>query len=118
MKELREKYIQGKGSLMLHKVGEIHVVCGLLKDFFRKLKEPLVTHKLHRNFMQAAGRSSGWIMAAGHGLKTPGKEWKYVCESVQTSSQALIVVLMSSLPMTKRRWEEPHDFVSVEFVHQ
>ena len=56
MKELREKYIQGKGSLMLHKVGEIHVVCGLLKDFFRKLKEPLVTHKLHRNFMQAAGR--------------------------------------------------------------
>ena len=56
VKELREKYIQGKGSLMLHKVGEIHVVCGLLKDFFRKLKEPLVTHKLHRNFMQAAGR--------------------------------------------------------------
>ncbi|CAL8370805.1 unnamed protein product [Arctogadus glacialis] len=54
VKELREKYIQGKGSLMLHKVGEIHVVCGLLKDFFRKLKEPLVTHKLHRNFMQAA----------------------------------------------------------------
>ncbi|CAL8267106.1 unnamed protein product [Lota lota] len=54
VKELREKYINGKGSLMLHKVGEIHVVCGLLKDFFRKLKEPLVTHRLHRNFMQAA----------------------------------------------------------------
>ncbi|CAL8320554.1 unnamed protein product [Merluccius merluccius] len=54
VKELREKYISGKGSLMLHKVDEIHVVCGLLKDFLRKLKEPLVTHRLHRNFMQAA----------------------------------------------------------------
>ncbi|KAL6484226.1 hypothetical protein MHYP_G00062710 [Metynnis hypsauchen] len=54
VKELRERYISGKGSLMLHKVDEVHVVCGLLKDFLRKLKEPLVTFKLHRTFMEAA----------------------------------------------------------------
>ncbi|KAM4609409.1 rac GTPase-activating protein 1 [Polymixia lowei] len=54
VKELREKYIQGKGLLMLGKVDEIHVVCGLLKDFFRKLKEPLITFRLHRTFMQAS----------------------------------------------------------------
>ncbi|XP_056144898.1 rac GTPase-activating protein 1 [Lampris incognitus] len=54
VKELREKYIQGRGSLMLSKVAEIHVVCGLLKDFLRKLKEPLVTIRLHKTFMQAS----------------------------------------------------------------
>lgn len=55
MKELREKFVCGKNPLMLHKVEEIHAVCGLLKDFLRKLKEPLVTFKLHRRFMEAAG---------------------------------------------------------------
>ncbi len=40
---------------MLHKVEEVHAVCGLLKDFLRKLKEPLVTFKLHRAFMEASG---------------------------------------------------------------
>ncbi|XP_026127835.1 rac GTPase-activating protein 1 isoform X1 [Carassius auratus] len=54
VKELREKYISGKGSLMLHKVEEVHAVCGLLKDFLRKLKEPLITFKLHRAFMEAS----------------------------------------------------------------
>lgn len=55
VKELREKYVQKKGPLMLGKVDEIHVVCGLLKDFLRKLKEPLVTFKLHKTFMEATG---------------------------------------------------------------
>ncbi|KAK1789121.1 hypothetical protein P4O66_015068 [Electrophorus voltai] len=54
VKELRERYVSGRGPLMLHKVDEVHVVCGLLKDFLRKLKEPLVTFKLHRSFMEAA----------------------------------------------------------------
>ena len=61
VKELRERYVSGKGSLMLHKVDEIHVVCGLLKDFLRKLKEPLVTFKLHRSFMDAAGNALSLI---------------------------------------------------------
>ncbi|XP_051761057.1 rac GTPase-activating protein 1 isoform X1 [Ctenopharyngodon idella] len=54
VKELREKYMCGKGTLMLHKVEEVHAVCGLLKDFLRKLKEPLITFKLHRTFMEAS----------------------------------------------------------------
>ncbi|TRY94110.1 hypothetical protein DNTS_003201, partial [Danionella cerebrum] len=54
VKELREKYVCGKGPLMLHKVEEIHAVCGLLKDFLRKLKEPLITFKLHKTFMEAS----------------------------------------------------------------
>ncbi|XP_055071428.2 rac GTPase-activating protein 1 [Misgurnus anguillicaudatus] len=54
VKELREKYLCGKSPMMLHKVDEIHAVCGLLKDFLRKLKEPLVTFKLHKRFMEAA----------------------------------------------------------------
>ncbi|XP_062862294.1 rac GTPase-activating protein 1 [Trichomycterus rosablanca] len=54
VKELRERYLTAKGPLMLYKVGEIHVVCGLLKDFLRKLREPLVTFRLHKTFMEAA----------------------------------------------------------------
>ncbi|KAL0963751.1 hypothetical protein UPYG_G00310490 [Umbra pygmaea] len=53
VKDLREKYINGKGPLMLSRVDEIHVVCGLLKDFLRKLKEPLITFRLHKTFMDA-----------------------------------------------------------------
>lgn len=55
MKELRDRFIQGKTPLMLNKVQDIHVVCGLLKDFLRKLKEPLITFRLHRTFMEASG---------------------------------------------------------------
>lgn len=55
MKELRERFLQGKTPLVLSKVSDIHVVCGLLKDFLRKLREPLITFRLHRTFMEASG---------------------------------------------------------------
>lgn len=55
MKELRERFLQGKSALVLNKVQDIHVVCGLLKDFLRKLKEPLITFRLHKTFMEASG---------------------------------------------------------------
>lgn len=55
MKELRERYLSAKGPLLLQRVDEVHVVCGLLKDFLRKLQEPLVTFALHKTFMEAAG---------------------------------------------------------------
>ncbi|XP_070783274.1 rac GTPase-activating protein 1 [Enoplosus armatus] len=54
VKELRDRFIQGKTPLMLSKVHDVHVVCGLLKDFLRKLKEPLITFRLHRTFMEAS----------------------------------------------------------------
>lgn len=59
MKEFRDRFIQGKTPLMLSKVHDIHVVCGLLKDFLRKLKEPLITFRLHRTFMEASGVNTG-----------------------------------------------------------
>lgn len=43
--------------IVLHlqrKVDDIHAVCGLLKDFLRKLAEPLVTYDLWSAFVDAA----------------------------------------------------------------
>ncbi|KAI7808958.1 hypothetical protein IRJ41_021871, partial [Triplophysa rosa] len=79
VKELREKFMCGKSPLMLHKVEEIHAVCGLLKDFLRKLKEPLVTFKLHRRFMEAAemadeDKSTEMLLQAIKELPQPNKD--------------------------------------------
>lgn len=58
VKELRDRFIQKKTPLMLNRVQDVHVLCGLLKDFLRRLKEPLLTFRLHRTFMEAAGRKT------------------------------------------------------------
>jgi len=48
-------------------VDDIHVICGCLKDFLRSLKEPLVTHRLWKNFVDASGKHFrscvGWFLA-------------------------------------------------------
>ncbi|CAJ1081273.1 rac GTPase-activating protein 1 isoform X1 [Xyrichtys novacula] len=54
VKELRDRFLQGKAPLLLSKVSDVHVLCGLLKDFLRRLKEPLITFRLHRTFMEAS----------------------------------------------------------------
>lgn len=54
VKELREKLVRGKTLPPLGKVEDIHVVTGVLKDFFRRLPEPLLTCALNRSFMEAA----------------------------------------------------------------
>lgn len=53
VKELKEKFLKGKGVPNLSRL-DIHVVCGTLKDFLRMLREPLVTHTLWREFVNAA----------------------------------------------------------------
>lgn len=58
MRDLRDRILQGKPTLMLSKVQDIHVVCGFLKDFLRRLKEPLITFRLHRTFMEASGSTA------------------------------------------------------------
>lgn len=55
IKELKEKFLRGKTVPMLSKVDDIHAITGLLKDFLRNLKEPLLTFRLNRPFMEAAG---------------------------------------------------------------
>ncbi|KAL8163684.1 UNVERIFIED_CONTAM: Rac GTPase-activating protein 1 [Gekko kuhli] len=54
VKELKEKFLRGKTVPLLSKVEDIHAVCGLLKDFLRNLKEPLLTFRLNKAFMEAA----------------------------------------------------------------
>ncbi|XP_062972845.1 rac GTPase-activating protein 1-like isoform X2 [Elgaria multicarinata webbii] len=38
----------------LDQVADVNVICGILKDFLRNLREPLVTFHLHSAFLQAA----------------------------------------------------------------
>nr|XP_033803418.1 rac GTPase-activating protein 1 [Geotrypetes seraphini] len=54
VKDLKEKFLRGKAVPLLSKVDDIHAVCGLLKDFLRNLKEPLLTFRLNKTFMEAA----------------------------------------------------------------
>uniref|UniRef100_A0A8C1IV15 Rac GTPase-activating protein 1 n=1 Tax=Cyprinus carpio TaxID=7962 RepID=A0A8C1IV15_CYPCA len=54
VKDLKEKFLRGKTVPLLSKVEDIHAITGLLKDFLRKLKEPLLTFRLTRAFMDAA----------------------------------------------------------------
>lgn len=56
IKELKEKFLRSKTVPVLSKVDDIHAVTGLLKDFLRNLKEPLLTFRLNRPFMEAAGK--------------------------------------------------------------
>ncbi|XP_041744613.1 rac GTPase-activating protein 1-like [Coregonus clupeaformis] len=54
VKELKERFLRGTMVPALAKVDDIHCVTGLLKDFLRKLPEPLLTFRLNRAFMVAA----------------------------------------------------------------
>ncbi|XP_032831484.1 rac GTPase-activating protein 1 [Petromyzon marinus] len=55
VKELKERFVRSRGTVpVLSKVEDVHVVCGLLKDFLRSLKEPLLTFALNGTFMAAA----------------------------------------------------------------
>uniref|UniRef100_A0A665VCK9 Si:ch1073-416j23.1 n=2 Tax=Echeneis naucrates TaxID=173247 RepID=A0A665VCK9_ECHNA len=53
VKDLRDRFVQGK-PLMLSRVQDVHVLCGLLKDFLRRLKEPLITFRMHQTFMEVS----------------------------------------------------------------
>lgn len=56
IKELKERLLKAKGNpSFLENVQDINVVCGVLKDFLRNLREPLLTFRMHNAFMQAAG---------------------------------------------------------------
>ncbi|NXG18676.1 RGAP1 protein, partial [Grallaria varia] len=54
VRELKEKFLRAKSIPLLSKVDDIHAICGLLKDFLRSLKEPLLTFRLNKVFMEAA----------------------------------------------------------------
>ncbi|NXY75465.1 RGAP1 protein, partial [Glareola pratincola] len=54
VRELKEKFLRAKNIPSLSKVDDIHAICSLLKDFLRSLKEPLLTFRLNKTFMEAA----------------------------------------------------------------
>ncbi|NXL87351.1 RGAP1 protein, partial [Alectura lathami] len=54
VRELKEKFLRSKNIPLLSKVDDIHAICSLLKDFLRNLKEPLLTFRLNKTFMEAA----------------------------------------------------------------
>lgn len=68
MKELKEKLIRGKTLPPLHKVEDINVITGVLKDFLRKLPEPLLTFHLNKAFMEAAGEFLRLVESLRSGL--------------------------------------------------
>lgn len=63
VRDLKERFVRGGNSVPpLGRVEDINAVTGLLKDFLRNLKEPLLTCKLNRAFMEAAGEGAGNVV--------------------------------------------------------
>ncbi|XP_061465331.1 rac GTPase-activating protein 1-like isoform X2 [Rhineura floridana] len=55
VREWKRKLLCARGALpSLDQVTDVNVICGVLKDFLRSLKEPLVTFALHPAFLHAA----------------------------------------------------------------
>ncbi|KAK5872804.1 hypothetical protein PBY51_013467 [Eleginops maclovinus] len=79
VKELKEKLIRGKTLPPLHKVEDINVITGVLKDFLRNLPEPLLTFHLNKVFMEAAeiqddGNSLAMLYQAISELPQPNRD--------------------------------------------
>ncbi|KAK5934320.1 hypothetical protein CgunFtcFv8_014728 [Champsocephalus gunnari] len=79
VKELKEKLIRGKTLPPLHKVEDINVITGVLKDFLRNLPEPLLTFHLNKVFMEAAeiqddGNSLAMLFHAIGELPQPNRD--------------------------------------------
>jgi len=54
VRDLTEKFERGKGVPNLSRIDDIHVVCSCLKQFLRKLREPVTTYGLWGSFVRAA----------------------------------------------------------------
>ncbi|XP_070585051.1 rac GTPase-activating protein 1-like isoform X2 [Erythrolamprus reginae] len=55
VREWKYKLLAAQGALPpFDLVDDVHVICSILKDFLRNLKEPLVTFFLHSAFLKAA----------------------------------------------------------------
>ena len=54
IKELRDCLLRTHGHPQLDQITDINVICGVIKDFLRNLREPLLTFALHETFINAA----------------------------------------------------------------
>ena len=57
IKELRDRLLRTRGHPQLDQISDINVICGVVKDFLRSLREPLLTFALHETFINAACKS-------------------------------------------------------------
>lgn len=117
MKELKEKFLRCKTVPSLSKVDDINVVTGVLKDFLRNLKEPLLTFSLNRPFLEAAGLSvySGWLLKPQSGsnlvfsLHSDAYFWfpiqvvllVFLCSLAFVAFQRLLMMTTAKLRCTK-----------------
>jgi len=53
VKELKEKFLRGKGPPNLNQIDDIHVLCGCIKDFLRGLRDTLIPNHQWSQFTQA-----------------------------------------------------------------
>lgn len=53
VKQLKERFLSGKGYPILNDI-DIHVICGVIKDFLRSLHEPIITQALWKEFISAS----------------------------------------------------------------
>ncbi|XP_053568424.1 rac GTPase-activating protein 1-like [Bombina bombina] len=79
VKDLKQKILQGKATAQQLGREDVHAVCGVLKDFLRNLKEPLLTFTLHSQFLEAAdiikeSDSKAEICQAVHELPAANRE--------------------------------------------
>uniref|UniRef100_A0A674MCB1 Rac GTPase-activating protein 1 n=1 Tax=Takifugu rubripes TaxID=31033 RepID=A0A674MCB1_TAKRU len=79
VKQLKEKLVRGKTLPSLSKIEDINVITGVLKDFFRRLPEPLLTFQLNKAFFEAAeimddGNSLAMMYRAISELPRPNRD--------------------------------------------
>jgi len=58
VRELKEKFLRGKGCPNLAQIDDIHVLCGCIKDFFRGLRDTLIPAQYWRQFIDATGNNN------------------------------------------------------------
>ena len=55
VKEVKERILKAKGNPGLDKVTDINVICGVLSNFLKSLREPILTFNMQPIFIKASG---------------------------------------------------------------
>ena len=56
VKEVKERLLRAKGNPGPEKVNDVNVLCRMLKEVLRSLREPLLTFRMHKVFMKTSGQ--------------------------------------------------------------